>query len=114
MLTALKAINATLAFAIELAMLAAYADWGWRLAASTWLRWSAALGAPALAIVLWALWAAPKSNTRLRTPGLYLFEWSMFACAAAALYAAGRTQLTLVYLSIASANVLLWMCLARA
>jgi hypothetical protein len=114
MLTALKVINAGAAFAIEIAMLAAFADWGWRLSASTWLRWTAALGAPALAIALWAIWGAPKSATRLRAPALYVFEWSMFGCASAALYAAGRAQLALLYGAIASANMLLWICLDRA
>jgi Protein of unknown function (DUF2568) len=114
MLTALRVINAGFAFAIEMCMLAAFADWGWRLPVNPWLRWSAALGAPALAIVLWAIWGAPKSSTRLHPPGLYAFEWGMFACATAACYAAGRAQLALVYGSIASANMLLWIFLDRA
>jgi hypothetical protein len=114
MLTALKIINAGLAFAIEMAMLAAFVDWGLRLHASAPLRWAAALGALALAIGLWALWGAPKSATRLRAPALYIFEWSMFACATGALYAAGRAQLALLYGSIASANMLLWIFLDRA
>jgi hypothetical protein len=38
----------------------------------------------------------------------------MFGCASAALYAAGRAQLALLYGAIASANMLLWICLDRA
>jgi hypothetical protein len=67
-----------------------------------------------LANALWAIWGAPKSATRLRVPALYVFEWSMFACASGALYAAGRAQLALLYGAVASANMLLWICLDRA
>ncbi|HEX4355559.1 MAG TPA: YrdB family protein [Polyangiales bacterium] len=114
MLSALKVVNATLAFAIEIAMLIAFADSGFRLHASAWLRWTVAFGAPAIAIVLWAIWGAPKSATRLRAPSLYAFEWSMFAAAAAALYAAGRAKLAFIYFAIASVNMILWIAMERA
>ncbi|HEY2733751.1 MAG TPA: YrdB family protein [Polyangiales bacterium] len=114
MLSVLKAINAGLAFAIEIAMLVAFADWGFRLHASSWWRWTAAFGAPALAVVLWAIWCAPTSTTRLRPPGLYLLEWSMFAIAAACLYFAGHGKLSVVFLAIASGNVVLWVVLERS
>ena len=112
-MTVLHAINATLAFAIEMWMLWAFADWGWHTSATEWLRWTLAIGAPGLAIALWARWCAPKSTTRLSAPSLYIVEWSMFACAAAALYAVGRTQLAPSYLAVASINLAVTAALAR-
>jgi len=104
-MTAVVVINAVLAFALELGMLWAYGDWGWRVTTTTWLRWCLALGVPALAIVMWALWGAPRSATRLGPPWLYVFEWSMFATAAVAQYSLGREQLALGYILIASLNL---------
>ena len=110
----LRALNATLAFAIELCMLGAFADWGFHVSENQVLRWLIALGATGAAIALWALWGAPKSSTRLAPPWLYMFEWGMFACAAAALYATGRPRLALTFIVIASANVALWVGLDRS
>ena len=52
---------ATVAFAAELASLAALAVAGWSLPGSTALRVLAAVGFPLVAAVLWGLFAAPRS-----------------------------------------------------
>jgi hypothetical protein len=52
---------ATVAFASELAALAALAFGGWSLPASTAVRMLAAVGAPLVAAVLWGLFAAPQA-----------------------------------------------------
>ncbi|NYJ05163.1 YrdB family protein [Petropleomorpha daqingensis] len=52
---------ATVAFAAELASLAALAVAGWALPAPTALRVLAAIGFPLVAAVLWGLFAAPRS-----------------------------------------------------
>jgi|1186.fasta_scaffold24079_1 hypothetical protein len=52
---------ATVAFAAELASLAALAVGGWSLPGPTALRLLAAVAFPLLAAVLWGLFAAPRS-----------------------------------------------------
>jgi hypothetical protein len=52
---------ATVAFAAELASLAALAVAGWSLPAPTPVRLLAAIGFPLVAAVLWGLFAAPRS-----------------------------------------------------
>ena len=52
--------GATLAFLAELGSLAALAFWGFTAPGSTGLRVLAGVGAPAVAIALWWLFAAPQ------------------------------------------------------
>ena len=52
---------ATVAFAAELASLAALAVAGWSLPAPTPVRLLAAIGFPLVAAVLWGLFAAPRA-----------------------------------------------------
>lgn len=54
--------NDALAFLIELAALVLLGMWGWQRDASTLVRWSFAVGAPAVAAMLWGLFAAPRSR----------------------------------------------------
>ncbi len=84
----LKAMNLGLKFLIELAAVAAFAYWG-ATAASGLLSVALALAAPAVAIVLWGIFAAPKSERRLPSSRRVPFELAVFALAVAALLAAG-------------------------
>jgi hypothetical protein len=54
-------IGATLAFAAELASLAALAFWGFALPSGTAVRVVAGIGVPLAAVALWWLFAAPKA-----------------------------------------------------
>jgi hypothetical protein len=78
-------------------MLWAYGAWGWQAGERGWLRWLMMLGAVALGIALWAVWAAPKSATRLRAPGLYVFKACMFTTAAGLLFAIARPVAAIVF-----------------
>lgn len=90
MMQMLRVGNLVLAFALELAMLAAYFLTGWRSTDVAWLRFVLAIGLPALAIVLWAVWAAPKARkTRLHGAPLVTFKLAIFGVAAAGLAAVG-------------------------
>ena len=60
-LTALKGINLGLAFLLELGVLAALGYWGFTDGPNTFLKFVLGLGAPALAIVIWAIFGAPKT-----------------------------------------------------
>lgn len=67
--TAWRLGNLGLAFLLELAAIAALGYWGFHVAGSTAVRIVLGLGAPALAIVAWALFAAPTAT--FAAPALY-------------------------------------------
>jgi hypothetical protein len=54
--------NLGLAFLAELVGLAVFAWWGWNASGSTALRLVLAIGLPAIAAVLWGLFAAPTAS----------------------------------------------------
>ena len=104
---ALQVANWIVAFVVEMWMLWAYAEWGYRSSSAPALRWVLALAAPSAAALVWGRWAAPKALTRLGPPWLWALEWSMFALAAAAIHSVGRTRLAISYLIIASLSLVL-------
>ncbi len=55
-------INDVLAFFIEIGALVALAGWGFSAGSGLGTKLLLGLGAPAVAIVLWALFAAPRST----------------------------------------------------
>lgn len=107
----LKGLNMALAFALELAMLAALAVWGYGASDAGWVKWALALGAPALVAGLWGLWLAPKAARRLPLlPGVGL-SLGLFLLSAAALYAAHQPAWAIVLAAAAGVNralVLAW------
>lgn len=108
MLTSLRVANLTLAFLIELAMLAAFAFAGWVGPEPIWLKFVLAIGWPLLAIVLWAVWAAPRAGQRrLNPPALTIFKILMFGAATAALWAAGQGWLAALFGLLAALNLVL-------
>jgi hypothetical protein len=107
MLTILKGANLALAFFVELAMLAAFAVSGFASTDILWLRLVLAIGLPALAIVLWGVWAAPKAGKRrLRQPALTVFKVALFGAATAALWAAGQGVLAALFGAVAALNLI--------
>ena len=110
-MAALGALNHTLAFLIELAMLAAFAYAGWMAPEPVWLRVVLAVALPAFAILLWAVWAAPKAGKRrLMEPGLTLFKIGIFSVATAGLWAAGQGNFATVFGVLAAINLIAaWM-----
>ena len=55
----------TVAFLAELAALAAFAVWGWSVGGSTGWRVVLAVAVPAVAAVLWGVFAAPRAPVRV-------------------------------------------------
>lgn len=74
----IKIINSIVVFALEMGMLFTYGYYGmtrnWNL--STKLLFT--VGTLALAIYLWAMYAAPKSSHQLEMPYLAMFRAAMF------------------------------------
>lgn len=91
-----KYINATVVFILELIMVGSFAWFGFRTGDSVLVRYILAVALPAVAIALWAYWAAPKSSRRLRMPFLVLFRLAMFLLAGFALYLGNRPTFALV------------------
>lgn len=76
----LRALSLALKFLVELAAFAAFAYWGANVGSGV-VSVVLAIAAPALAIGLWALFAAPRSQWRLATSPRVGFELSVFGLA---------------------------------
>lgn len=92
MLAAAKMANLLLMFLLELGTLAAAAYWGFTIAAPLAVRILAGLGAPAVLIVVWAVFGA-ANGARIPLKGFarVVLEVLWFGSAVAALAAAGRS-----------------------
>jgi hypothetical protein len=91
----LRALSLALKFGLELAAVAAFAFWGATIGRGV-LSVLVAIAAPALAVVLWARFAAPRSKRRLPAAPRIAFEVSVFALAVVALIAAGAVPAAIV------------------
>jgi len=88
----MRAANLGLRFLLELAMLAGLAVGGWAIGGLL-----LAIAAPLVAIVLWALFVAPKASRRLTDPGKVALEIVLFAAGAAGYLAAGAPFVAVVF-----------------
>ena len=84
----MKAFALTVRFACELAMLVAFAWWGWVI--------PGVVAALAAALV-WGIWIAPKARSRLRDPSRLVLELALFAAATAAFVAVGQPVVAAVF-----------------
>jgi hypothetical protein len=107
----LKAINAGLAFFLELAMLAAFGYWGFYGDKSLFVKWTLGIGLPVLTAVVWGMFLAPRAAYRLNSINGNLLSLILFLLAAAALFYTQHTLLAIVFASIAVVNralILIW------
>jgi hypothetical protein len=86
----MRVFSLALKFLLELAAFAAFAYWGAGVSIVL------AIAAPAVAIVLWGLFAAPRSERRLPMPARIVFETAVFLLAVVALLAAGELVVGIV------------------
>jgi hypothetical protein len=84
----MRALSLALKFLVELAAFAAFAYWGASVGSGV-TSVVLAIAAPALAIVLWGLFAAPRSERRLATAPRVAFELTVFGLAIVGLLVAG-------------------------
>ena len=99
----MRAANLALKFTLELAALA---FWGGTVGEGA-VSVLVAIAAPALMIVLWGRFAAPKASRRLSTASRVPFELAVFAAAAAALAAAGEIALAAAFAALVCVNSIL-------
>lgn len=97
----LKFIHQLVAFLLELIMLVAFGYWGFKSNQSLAMKWAAGIGLPLVAIVLWGIFAAPRSAHRLPLPYQILFSWVLFGLAGYILYQTGPKTMSLLFLSFA-------------
>ena len=103
-LTTLKGANLTVAFLVELAAIGALGYWGFTIGPNTLAKFALGLGAPALALVVWAIFGAPKSSMQLQGAAYLALQAVVFGSAALALVAAGQRGLGIAYAVIALVN----------
>ena len=105
--TPLHMLNEGLAFLLEVAALGVLAWWGWRSGGDIALRIVLAVAAPAVAAVLWGMFAAPKARTPLPTGGVLTVKALVFGAAVAALYALGHGEVAAVFAVVVAVNTVL-------
>jgi hypothetical protein len=102
----LRATNLALKFFLELGAIAAFAYWGASVDGGA-VAVLMAVVTSALAVVLWAVLAAPKSKRRLPDAARVAFELAVFGLAIVALLAAGRPAAAIVFAVAVTVNVTL-------
>ncbi|MFF5282991.1 DUF2568 domain-containing protein [Streptomyces sp. 62] len=105
--TPLHVLNEGLAFLLELAALAVLAWWGWEGAENVALRLLLAVAAPALAALVWGLFAAPRARFRVPLAGVLCVKALVFGAAALALLDLGRPVGALSFAAVALVNTAL-------
>ena len=103
----MKQLNLLASFLLELAMLFLFAGWGYRYGGSPFMKYTFAILLPVIVILLWGVFAAPKSARRLNNPVRAIFKLTLFALAAISGYQAGRTVFAVCFAAITVANVAL-------
>ncbi|MFE4696893.1 YrdB family protein [Streptomyces sp. NPDC056738] len=98
------AANEVLAFLVELAALACLSWWGFTVGDSRSLHILLGLGAPLTAVVLWALFAAPKARLRPGLPVVLLVKAVVLGGGAAAVYGVGHPLGAVVMAVVVVAN----------
>jgi hypothetical protein len=104
--------NDGLRFLLELAMLASLAYWGFAEHDGA-VQWLLGLGAPLLVAVVWGAFVAPKASRPTTDPVRLLLEVALFGSGVAALVAAERTALALVFAALVAAHLGLTFALGQ-
>ncbi|WP_420148289.1 YrdB family protein [Spirosoma sp.] len=94
----IRAIHQAIYFMVELSMLASLSYAGFSSAYHNYLL---GIGLPLSAIILWGIFAAPRSTYRLDLPYRSLFTISLFGLSAFLLYQTGQAHLAILFGSIA-------------
>lgn len=97
----IKNINAFIVFLLEIIMLISIVDFGmsrqWNLSPRLLFTLLVLL----IAILLWSVFAAPKSAYRLKMPYLFGFRLFMFSLAAFLLFQAGHSTPSIIVMILA-------------
>jgi hypothetical protein len=97
----LRYVNQLVVFLLELVMFGALGFYGFQKGSGTTTKYALAVILPAIAVLLWGYYAAPKSSHRLPMPYLALFRGVFFLCAAYLLYECGQKNWALLVAALA-------------
>jgi hypothetical protein len=103
----LKSINLALAFLLELAMLAAYAYWGFQTGTTTILKVVLGIGIPLFVAVVWGFFMAPKAPKHLQGAAYLALKVVLFGLAIVALIVVGNRALGIVLAAMFVINTVL-------
>ena len=107
MLSILKSINLTLAFLLELAMLAAFAYWGFQVGNTTIMKILLGIGIPLLVAAVWSIFMAPRSPKHLQGAAYLALKVVLFGLAIAALILVGNRTSSIVLAILFAINTIL-------
>lgn len=113
MLKALIWGHLSLAFLLELCMLAALVAWGIHTGDGTGAKVALGVGAPLLAAVVWGLFMAPRAVIKIPLPAHLALYLVIFGVAALALAAAGYPTLAWLLAILAALSKALTYILRR-
>lgn len=103
----MRRLNLVFRFVLEIVVLVALFLWGTSVSDQLIVQVVLGLGAPALVIVVWALFVAPKASRRLPDPQRLAVEVVVFGAGVLAFLAAGH--LVLAVLLAAASALSLWL-----
>jgi hypothetical protein len=103
----MRSLNLAFRFLLEIVVLVALFLWGMSVSDQLMFQAILGLGAPAIVIVVWALFVAPKASRRLPDPQRLAVEVVVFGAGVLAFLAAG--QILLAVLLAAAAGLNLWL-----
>jgi Protein of unknown function (DUF2568) len=112
-LTVIKNANLALSFLLELCVLVALGYWGFQTGQGTIAKIGLGIGAPVVAVVVWALFGAPNSAWRLQGPWFLILRVVFFGSAAVALFTAGQRVLGVAFALVFVLNCTLIYVLAQ-
>jgi uncharacterized protein DUF2568 len=102
----MQAANEGFQALLELAVLASLAFWGWEEGGAMG-RWVLAIGVPLAFAVVWVTLVTKYSASKLDDPSRLRVEIAIFACAAAALVRLGHPALSILFVLLAGAQLML-------
>lgn len=109
----IKGLNQLIYFLLELSMFASLGYIGFRSNSHSYGKYVTGFGLPLTAVVLWGIFAAPRSVHRLETPYRSMFALTLFGLTALLLHRAGYPRLAIAFGLIALASELLALALKQ-
>lgn len=100
----LHVVNEGLAFLLELLALVLLAVWGFRTGSNVAVHVLLGLGAPALMVLVWGAFAAPRARFQVPLAGVLAVKAVVFGAATAAGYAAGWHAFAIAFGVVAALN----------
>jgi hypothetical protein len=106
-LSVLKNANLALAFFLELGVLAALGYWGFYSGQGTLAKVALGIGAPVVAVVVWACFGAPRATWHLQGFWFFILRIVFFGSAIVALFAVSQRSLGLIFALLFVINIVL-------